>query len=219
MPTNRHTATGTCEFGRAAHSGNRRVLQENSTRRSKIFGPGFRPRNVATRPGEGSHKSVRDHVLGHSDQRYSSRRQRQRAQRQLRASDNYIRRRRDERRCDAPDLIVRYAETSCDNDQVLTFNETVQTKLVKHCYDGWGVTGRRKEEPNTIGTTGILCAGCERPRCCTADQRNEFPPPHGPSRRPRTAIYHIVDEVRRLCASQQSGAFHFRFGSKADMPR
>ena len=37
MPTDRHTATGTCEFGRARHSGNRRGLQENSTHRAKNF--------------------------------------------------------------------------------------------------------------------------------------------------------------------------------------
>jgi hypothetical protein len=32
MPTDRHTATGTCEFGRAANNIIRPALQENSTR-------------------------------------------------------------------------------------------------------------------------------------------------------------------------------------------
>ena len=151
-----------------AHAGN--CLDENflpfpvEFRRKKT-----NPRNVATGPGEGSYKPVRDHILGHSDQRYSSRRQRQRSQRQLGASDNYIGRCRDERRYDARDLIVGHAETSWDNDQVLTFNETVQTKLVKHCNDGWRVSGRRKEETDTIGTTGVLRA----PLATTSLRRRE----------------------------------------------
>src|SRR5215469_16337564 len=37
MPTDRHTATGTCEFGRAANSAYRSRLQENSTHRAKKF--------------------------------------------------------------------------------------------------------------------------------------------------------------------------------------
>jgi hypothetical protein len=96
------------------------------------------------------------------------RRQQQRAQRQLGAGDDHIRRCRDERRYDARDLIVRYAETSRKNDQVLTFNETVETKLVKECNNGWRVAGRRKEETDTISAAGILRACAKRPRDCDA---------------------------------------------------
>jgi hypothetical protein len=64
--------------------------------------------------------------------------------------DDHIRRRRNERRYDDHDLIVRHAETSWDNDQVLTFNKTVETKFVKHRNNGWRVASRRKEETDTI---------------------------------------------------------------------
>ncbi len=37
MPTDRHTATGTCEFGRAGNNHIANALQENSTRVSQIF--------------------------------------------------------------------------------------------------------------------------------------------------------------------------------------
>jgi hypothetical protein len=37
MPTDRHTATGTCEFGRAAHSRIDPALQEKSTGAAEFF--------------------------------------------------------------------------------------------------------------------------------------------------------------------------------------
>jgi hypothetical protein len=37
MPTDRHTATGTCEFGRAANRRIGNALQEKTTRELKIF--------------------------------------------------------------------------------------------------------------------------------------------------------------------------------------
>src|ERR1700761_8176973 len=37
MPTDRHTATGTCEFGRAAHRANRNALQEKNDMKRKFF--------------------------------------------------------------------------------------------------------------------------------------------------------------------------------------
>jgi hypothetical protein len=38
---------------------------------------------------------------------------------------------------------------------------------------------RGVNEGNVVGLRSLLRARCKRPRHCTRDQRNEFPPPHG----------------------------------------
>jgi hypothetical protein len=88
-------------------------------------------RDVAARMGERCHEPFRDHIFGHSDQRYRAGDRLKRTQRKRGTGDDRVGRGSDQSRRQLGKMIVADLETTRKHLKILALDKTVEAKLIE----------------------------------------------------------------------------------------
>src|SRR3984893_1081750 len=117
------------------------------------------------------------HVFGHTDERYSPSRLLEGSRRDVRATDNHIRRSLDDRRQGFGKLAIPDVKAARDDDEVLPLDESGEPQLIEAGDDPWRLPSMGDQKTDAIGTTRLLRACRERPRR-RAEKGDELTPLH-----------------------------------------